>query len=78
MSGVESRLIRLLRSDSYLAPFSDQIRHRLEHIEETSITLHRVKRAWQSLHPATNTSAFISNEADGYFVNGRQTQRRST
>jgi 1,4-alpha-glucan branching enzyme len=35
MSGLESRLIRLLRSDSYLAPFSDQIRHRLERIEET-------------------------------------------
>jgi len=35
MSGLESRLIHLLRSDSYLAPFSDQIRHRLERIEET-------------------------------------------
>ncbi len=35
MSGLESRLSRLLRSDSYLAPFSDQIRHRLERIEET-------------------------------------------
>ena len=35
MSGLESRLIRLLRSDSYLAPFSDQIHHRLELIEET-------------------------------------------
>lgn len=35
MSGLESRLIRLLRSDSYLAPFSNQIRHRLENIEET-------------------------------------------
>ena len=35
MSGLESRLSRLLRSDSYLAPFSEQIRHRLELIEET-------------------------------------------
>jgi 1,4-alpha-glucan branching enzyme len=35
MSSLESRLNRLLRSDSYLAPFSDQIRYRLEHIEET-------------------------------------------
>jgi len=35
MSEVESRLNRLLRSDSYLAPFSDQIRRRLERIEET-------------------------------------------
>ncbi len=35
MSGLENRLIRLLRSDSYLAPFSDQIRHRLERIEDT-------------------------------------------
>jgi len=36
MSGLESRLIHLLRSDSYLTPFSDQIRHRLERIEETA------------------------------------------
>ena len=35
MSGPENRLIRLLRSDSYLTPFSDKIRHRLENIEET-------------------------------------------
>jgi 1,4-alpha-glucan branching enzyme len=35
MSGLESRLNRLLTSDPYLAPFSDQIRHRLERIKET-------------------------------------------
>ena len=35
MSGLENRLTRLLKSDSYLAPFSDQIRRRLENIEET-------------------------------------------
>ena len=43
MSGLESRLIRLLRSDSYLAPFSDQIRHRLENIEQTENRLTRGK-----------------------------------
>src|SRR5208283_3696257 len=35
MSGLESRLSSLLTSDLYLAPFSDQIRRRLERIEET-------------------------------------------
>ena len=35
MSDLESRLTHLLRSDSYLLPFSDKIRHRLESIEET-------------------------------------------
>jgi len=35
MSGLENRLTRLLKSDSYLEPFSDQIRRRLENIEET-------------------------------------------
>src|SRR5271157_251602 len=43
MSGLESRLIRLLRSDSYLAPFSDQIQHRLERIEETEQRLTQQK-----------------------------------
>ena len=46
MSGLENRLIRLLRSDSYLAPFSDQIRHRLENIEETE---HRLTQGKKSL-----------------------------
>jgi len=32
---LESRLSRLLKSDSYLTPFSDQIKRRLERIEET-------------------------------------------
>ncbi len=35
MRDLESRLIHLLRSDSYLAPFSSQILHRLERLEET-------------------------------------------
>jgi 1,4-alpha-glucan branching enzyme len=35
MTGVEIRLNRMLKNDSYLIPFSDQIRHRLKHIEET-------------------------------------------
>jgi 1,4-alpha-glucan branching enzyme len=35
MRSLESRLSRLLKSDPYLTPFSDQIRRRLEHIEET-------------------------------------------
>ncbi len=39
MRGLESRLSRLLKSDSYLIPFSDQIRHRLELIEETEQNL---------------------------------------
>ena len=46
MSGLENRLARLLRSDSYLCPFSDQIRHRLEHIEETE---HRLTQSKKSL-----------------------------
>jgi 1,4-alpha-glucan branching enzyme len=46
MSGPENRLIRLLRSDSYLTPFSDQIRHRLENIEETE---HRLTQGKKSL-----------------------------
>ena len=46
MSGPENRLIRLLKSDSYLTPFSDQIRHRLENIEETE---HRLTRGKESL-----------------------------
>ena len=46
MSDLENRLIRLLRSDSYLAPFSDQIRHRLENIEETE---HRLTQGKMSL-----------------------------
>jgi len=46
MSGLENRLIRLLRSDSGLAPFSDQIRHRLENIEETE---HRLTEGKKSL-----------------------------
>ncbi len=43
MSDLESRLIHLLRSDSYLTPFSGQIRHRLEHIEETEQRLTQSK-----------------------------------
>jgi 1,4-alpha-glucan branching enzyme len=35
MRRLEKRLNRLLESDSYLTPFSNQIRRRLEHIEET-------------------------------------------
>jgi 1,4-alpha-glucan branching enzyme len=46
MSVPENRLIRLLRSDSYLTPFSDQIRHRLENIEETE---HRLTQGNESL-----------------------------
>jgi 1,4-alpha-glucan branching enzyme len=46
MRGLESRLDRLLKSDSYLTPFSDQIRHRLEHIEETE---HRLTQRKMSL-----------------------------
>jgi 1,4-alpha-glucan branching enzyme len=46
MSGPENRLMRLLRSDSYLTPFSDQIRHRLENIEETE---HRLRQGKKSL-----------------------------
>ena len=46
MSGPENRLRRLLRSDSYLTPFSDQIRHRLENIEETE---HRLTQGKESL-----------------------------
>ena len=46
MSGPEKQLIRLLRSDSYLTPFSDQIRHRLENIEETK---HRLTQDKESL-----------------------------
>src|SRR5665647_442779 len=45
MSDSENRLIRLLRSDSYLAPFSDQIRHRLENIEETEQRLTQGKKS---------------------------------
>ena len=43
MTGLESRLSRLLRNDLYLTPFSDQIRHRLERIEETEQRLTRGK-----------------------------------
>jgi 1,4-alpha-glucan branching enzyme len=46
MSFLEKRLMHLLRSDSYLAPFSDQILHRLENIEETE---HRLTRGKMSL-----------------------------
>ena len=35
MNDLESRLTHLLGSDSYLASFSDQIRHRLASVEET-------------------------------------------
>ena len=42
MSYLENRLIHLLSTDSYLAPFSDQIRHRLEHIEETAKIVSKV------------------------------------
>ncbi len=45
MSCLENRLIRLLRTDSYLTPFSDQIRHRLEHIEETEHNLTQGKKS---------------------------------
>jgi 1,4-alpha-glucan branching enzyme len=43
---LENRLSRLLKSDSYLTPFSDQIRHRLERIEETE---HRLTQGKMSL-----------------------------
>ena len=46
MSDVENRLIRLLNSDSYLASFSDQIRRRLENIEETE---HRLTQGKMNL-----------------------------
>jgi len=46
MSDLESRLARILRSDLYLAPFSDQIRRRLQHIEETE---HRLTHGKTSL-----------------------------
>jgi len=46
MRDLESRLRRLLKSDSYLTPFSDQIRHRLERIEETE---HRLTQRKMSL-----------------------------
>ena len=46
MSGPENRLIHLLRSDSYLTPFSNQIRRRLENIEETE---HRLTQGKKSL-----------------------------
>ena len=39
MRGLESRLSSLLKSDSYLTPFSDKIRRRLERIEETEQNL---------------------------------------
>ena len=45
MSGPENRLIRLLKSDSYLTPFSDQIRHRLENIKETEHRLTQGKKS---------------------------------
>ena len=45
MSGLENRLIRLLRSDSYLEQFSDQIRRRLENIEETELRLTEGKKS---------------------------------
>ena len=45
MSVPKNRLIRLLRADSYLAPFSDQIRHRLDHIEETEHILTQGKKS---------------------------------
>jgi 1,4-alpha-glucan branching enzyme len=46
MRGLESRLSRLLKSDSYLTPFSDQIKRRLERIEETE---HRLTQRKMSL-----------------------------
>jgi 1,4-alpha-glucan branching enzyme len=46
MTGVEIRLNRMLESDSCLAPFSDQIRHRLKHIEETE---HRLTQGKTSI-----------------------------
>jgi 1,4-alpha-glucan branching enzyme len=45
MSDLENRLTRLLRSDSYLKPFSDQIRHRLENIKETEQRLTEGKKS---------------------------------
>ena len=46
MTGIEVRLKRILKSDSYLTPFSDQIRHRLKNIEETE---HRLTQGKTSL-----------------------------
>jgi 1,4-alpha-glucan branching enzyme len=44
MRDLENRLSRLLKSDSYLTSFSDQIRHRLESIEETEQNLTQDKK----------------------------------
>jgi 1,4-alpha-glucan branching enzyme len=46
MSSLKNRLSHLLQSDSYLEPFSDQIRYRLERIEETE---HRLTQGKISL-----------------------------
>ena len=46
MSEFESRLNRLLKIDSDLRPFSDQIKHRLENIEQTE---HRLTQGKNSL-----------------------------
>jgi 1,4-alpha-glucan branching enzyme len=46
MNDLEKRFYYMLKSDSYLAPFSDQIRHRLERIEETE---HRLTQGKKSL-----------------------------
>ena len=78
MSGLENRLTRLLKSDSYLEPFSDQIRRRLENIEETEQRLTQRKMSLTEFASATDTSAYISKEENGYFANGRQTQQRSS
>jgi len=43
MRSLESRLSRLLKRDPYLTPFSDQIRRRLQRIEETKQRLTRGK-----------------------------------
>ena len=46
MTDIEIRLKHILKSDSYLTPFSDQIRHRLKNIEETE---HRLTQGKTSL-----------------------------
>jgi hypothetical protein len=56
MSCLENRLIHLLRSDSYLAPFSDKILHRLENIEETE---HRLTQGKKNLTEFASGLALI-------------------
>jgi len=67
MRSLESRLSRLLKRDPYLTPFSDQIRRRLQRIEETK---QRLTQGKMSL------AGFAFNETNGFFMNGHQTRQR--